>query len=74
MSKRRFNLFLLMLVLLLPLLRKLTAETMLEDFADRLQRHALDIRVQEDDEEPADKADSTVEAEGSGGGDAFHHT
>jgi hypothetical protein len=73
MPERRFNPLPLMLVLLLPLLRVLPPETMLEDFTDRLQRHALDVRVEEDDEQPADEADAAVEAEGSGGGDAFHH-
>lgn len=62
-----------MLVLLLPLLGVLAAETMLEDLADRLERHALDVRVEEDDEQPADEADAAVEAEGSRRGDAFHH-
>jgi len=46
---------------------------MFEDFTNRLKRHALDIRVEEDNEQPADEADSAVEAEGSGRGDAFHH-
>lgn len=73
MSKRRLNPLLLMLMFLLPLLRELTAETVLEDFTDRLKRHALDVWVEEDDKQPADEADSAVEAEGSGGGDAFHH-
>jgi len=73
MPKRRLNPLLFMLVFLLPLLRELATETVLEDFADRLQWHALDIRVQENDEQPADEADSAVETEGSGGCDAFHH-
>lgn len=50
MPKRRLNPLLLMLVLLLPLLGVLAAETMLEDLADRLERHTLDVRVEEDDE------------------------
>lgn len=54
-----------MLVLLLPLLRVLAAEAVLEDFANRLERHALDVWVEEDDEQPADEADAAVEAEGS---------
>ena len=48
--ERGLNLLLLMLVLSLPLLRELEPKAMLEDFADRFQRHALDIRVEEDDE------------------------
>ena len=43
MSKRSLNLLLLMLVLSLPLLGELEPETVLENFADRFQRHALDI-------------------------------
>lgn len=46
---------------------------MLEDFADRFQRHAFDIRVEEDDEQPAEEADTAVEAECSGRCDALHH-
>jgi len=73
MSKRRLNLLLLVLVLSLPLLGELEPETVLEDFADRLQRHALDIRVEEDDEQPAEEADAAVETECSGWCDALHH-
>ena len=62
-----------MLVLSLPLLGELEPETVLEDFADRLQRHALDIRVEEDDEQPAEEADAAVETECSGWCDALHH-
>jgi hypothetical protein len=73
MSKRRLNPLPLMSMLPLPLLRVPPPETVLEHFADRLERHALDIRVKEDDEQPADEADAAVEAEGARGGDAFHH-
>ena len=50
MSKRSLNLLLLMLVLSLPLLRESESKAVLEHFADRLQRHALNIRVKENDE------------------------
>jgi len=73
MSKRRLNLLLLMLVLALPLLRELEPEPVLEDFADCLQRHALDIRVEEDDKQPAQEADAAVKAECSGWCDTLHH-
>jgi len=73
MPKRCLNPLPLMLVLLLPPLRVLPTEAMLEDFADRLERHPFDVRVEEDDEQPADEADPAVEAESSGGSDAFHH-
>jgi hypothetical protein len=73
MPKRRLNPLSLMFMLLLPLLGVLPPETMLEDLTNRLKRHALDIRVEEGDEQPTDEADSAVEAEGSRGGDAFHH-
>jgi len=46
-SKRRLNLLLFMLVLSLPLLGELKPESVLEDFADRLQRHALNVGVEE---------------------------
>ena len=65
MPKRRLNPLPLMFMLLLPLLGVLPPEAMLEDFTNRLKRHALDIRVEEDDEQPADEADAAVEAEGS---------
>ena len=73
MSKSRLNLLLLMLVLPLPLLRELESKAVLEDLADRLQGHALNIRVEEDDEQPTEEADTAVEAECSGRGDALHH-
>lgn len=74
MSKGYFNLLLLMLVLSLPLLRKLPSETMLEDFADRFQRHALDVWIEEYDKQPANKADAAVKAKCSRRCDSFHHT
>jgi hypothetical protein len=72
-SKRRLNLLLLMLVLSLPLLGELKPKAVLEDFADRLQRHALNIRVKEYDKQPAEEADTAVETKGSGRCDALHH-
>jgi len=72
-TESRLDLFLLMLVLPLPLLGELEPETVLKDLADRLQRHALDIRVEEDDEQPAEEADTAVETKGSGRCDALHH-
>lgn len=63
MSKRRLDLLLLMLVLALPLLGELEPKSMLEDFPDRFQRHALDVRVEEYDEQPAEEADSAIKAE-----------
>lgn len=62
-----------MLVLSLPLLGELEPETMLENFADRFQRHALDVGIKENDEQPAEEADAAVEAECSGRCDALHH-
>lgn len=50
MSERRLNVLLLMLVLSLPLLRELEPKAVLEYLADRFQRHALNIRVEENDE------------------------
>ena len=71
--ERGLNLLLLMLVLSLPLLRKFKPEAMLEDFTDRFQRHALNIRVEEDDKQPAEEADTAVKAESSGWCDTLHH-
>jgi hypothetical protein len=65
MPKRRLNSLPLMFMLPLPLLRVLPPEIVLEDLADRLKRHALYVRVEKDDEQPADEADSAVEAEGA---------
>ena len=73
MPKRRLNLLPLIFMLPLPLLRIPSSETVLEHFADRLEWHAFDVWVEEDDEQPADEADASVEAEGARGGDAFHH-
>jgi hypothetical protein len=73
MPKRRLNPLPLMFMLQLPLLRPLSPETMLKHLTNGLERHALDIRVEEDNEQPADETDAAVEAEGPGGGDAFHH-
>jgi hypothetical protein len=73
MSKRRLDLLLLILVLPLPLLRELEPKTMLKDFADRLQRHALNIRVEEDDKQPAKEANTAVKAKCSRRCDALHH-
>lgn len=73
MSKSSLNLLLFVLVLSLPLLGELEPETVLEDFTDRLQRHTLNIRVEENDEQPAEEADTAVKAECSGGCDALHH-
>lgn len=67
MPKRRLNSPPLMFMLLLPLLRVLPPKTMLKDLTNRLKRHALDIRVEEDNEQPTDEADAAVEAEGPGG-------
>lgn len=50
MSKCSLNLLLLMLVLSLPLLGEPEPEAVLEHFADRLQGHAFNIRVKENDE------------------------
>lgn len=50
MSKRSLNLLLLMLVLSLPLLGESESEAVLKHFADRLQRHTLNVGVKENDE------------------------
>ena len=60
-------------VLFLPLLGVADTEAVLEDLADVLEGHALNLGEAEDDEQPADEADSGVETEGAGGGDALHH-
>lgn len=62
-----------MFVLSLPLLGELESEAMLEDFPDSLQRHALDVWVEEDDEKPTQEAYSAVEAKCARRSDAFHH-
>ena len=62
-----------LLVLPLPVSGIANTKTVLEDLADVLQRHALDLGEAEDDEQPADEADSGVEAECAGGSDALHH-
>ena len=62
-----------LLVLLLPPAGVADTKAVLEDLTDVLERHALDLREAEDDEEPANEADTGVKAEGAGGSDALHH-
>jgi hypothetical protein len=62
-----------MLVLSLPLLGEFEPKSVLEDFADRLLRHALDVGVEEDDKQPAEEADAAVKSKCSGRCDTFHH-
>ena len=62
-----------LLVLLLPILGIANTKAVLEDLADILQRHALDLGEAEDDEQPAHETDSGVKAECAGGSDALHH-
>lgn len=61
------------LIVFLPLLGIANAKALNEYFTDGLERHTFDFRVAEENENPADKADGAVEAEGAGRGDPFHH-
>ena len=61
------------LVLSLPLLGISDTEAFGEYLADGLERHALNVGVEEDDEDPAYEADTAVEAEGPRGCHALHH-
>lgn len=62
-----------MLMLPLPLLAVGTPKAKLEDLSDCLKRHAFHLRVEENDGEPANKADATVEAKRSAWRHAFQH-
>lgn len=62
MSKSRFHFLLLMFMLSLPLLGELEPKAMLEDLTNCLQRHALDVWVEEHDKQPAQKAYTAIEA------------
>lgn len=46
---------------------------MLEDLLDLLKRQPADLRVEEDDQDPADTANSSVEAKRAARSHAFHH-
>ena len=61
------------LVLLLPLLGILDAESVRKDFSDGFQWHPATLRVAQHHEYPADGADAAVESKGAGGRQAFHH-
>lgn len=62
MPHNLLDLFLLMLVLSLPLLAIPDTESVTENLADALERHALDVGIAEDDEDPAEEADAAIEA------------
>lgn len=57
---------------LLQLTGLLDAESVLEDLANVLERHALDLRVTEVDGNPAENADGGVETEGTAGRGVLH--
>lgn len=63
----------LMLVLPLPLLREFQPEAMRKDLANRLERHALDIRVEKQNEQPPNKTNTAVEPERAARRDPLHH-
>jgi|SRR5690242_5260739 len=63
-----------LLVLLLPPARISDAKAVLKDLANVLKGHSLDFREAEDDEEPTDKADTSVETEGAGRSNSLHHS
>lgn len=52
-----------LLVLFLPLSCISNTKSVLEDFTDGFERHATNLGEAEDHEEPANKADTGVEAE-----------
>ena len=62
-----------MLVLSLPLLGVLDAEARAENLSDSLEWHSLAFWVEEEDEQPAEEADSGVESKGTAWCQSFHH-
>lgn len=62
MSKGRFHFLLVMFMLSLPLLGELEPKAMLEDLTNCLQRHTLDVWVEEHDKQPAQKTYAAIEA------------
>lgn len=62
-----------LLVLLLPPARIANTKAVLEDLPDVFEGHAPDLWEAEDDEQPSDEADASVESERSRGGDSLHH-
>ena len=61
------------LVLPLPLLRVLHAETLAEHLSDSLQWHSFAFGIAEHHENPAEEAYTTVETKGAARRHAFHH-
>lgn len=57
----------------LPFLRVSDTETIAEDFSHGFQRHAFALRVEENHEQPTDKADTSIETEGPTRSPGFHH-
>jgi hypothetical protein len=62
-----------MLVLSLPLLGILDAEACAENLSDSLEWHSLAFWVEEEDEQPAEEANSAVESKGTAWCQSFHH-
>jgi hypothetical protein len=73
MSESCLYLLLLMLMLFLPILAELEAEAVFEHFTNRFKRHALDVRVEENDKQPSEKTNAAVETECSRRCDSLHH-
>jgi hypothetical protein len=63
-----------LLVLPLPLTRVPDTKALRKDLADVLKRHTPDLREAEDDEQPAEKADTGIEAERTRRRDTLHHS
>lgn len=61
------------LVLPLPSLGVFQSKAVLENAANSFQVHSFHVGVEENDEQPPDEANTTVEAESTTWGNALHH-
>lgn len=63
----------IMLVVLLPLFGVPDPKPVIEHLSDSFEWHPLAFWIEENDEEPANEADSSIESKGTTRRPAFHH-
>lgn len=63
----------IILMFLLPFFRIPDTKPIAENLPDSLQWHAFTLGVEENDEQPANKADSCVKSKGAARCPALHH-
>lgn len=63
----------IILMLFLPFLRITDTKSIAEDLSDSLQWHSFALRIEENDEQPTNKADSSVKPKGAARRPSLHH-